>query len=117
MPLTPARILDTRNGTAAVRVRSPTTRPERSRPAAPAAYCPGLLHVTGNLTVTGQTSNGYLYIGPDRRRTIPTSSTLNFPVGDDRANGVTVALGTARHPERHLCRPGIRVPPRTSSST
>ena len=23
----------------------------------------------------------------------PTSSTLNFPVGDDRANGVTVALG------------------------
>jgi hypothetical protein len=23
----------------------------------------------------------------------PTSSTLNFPVGDNRANGVTVALG------------------------
>ena len=23
----------------------------------------------------------------------PTSSTLNFPTGDDRANGVTVALG------------------------
>jgi hypothetical protein len=25
----------------------------------------------------------------------PTSSTLNFPVGDDRANGVTVALSIA----------------------
>jgi len=25
----------------------------------------------------------------------PTSSTLNFPLGDARANGVTVALGAA----------------------
>jgi hypothetical protein len=24
---------------------------------------------------------------------IPSSSTLNFPIGDDRANGVAVALG------------------------
>jgi hypothetical protein len=24
----------------------------------------------------------------------PTSSTLNFPKGDDRANGVTVAIGS-----------------------
>ena len=48
--------------------------------------------VTGNLTVTGQTSNGYLFIGPNPTNN-PTSSTLNFPVGDDRANAVTVALG------------------------
>jgi hypothetical protein len=47
--------------------------------------------VTGNLTVTGQTSNGYLYIGPVAMNN-PTSSTLNFPAGDDRANAVTVAL-------------------------
>jgi hypothetical protein len=48
--------------------------------------------VTGNLTVTGQTSGGYLFIGPVATND-PTSSTLNFPVGDDRANGVDVALG------------------------
>jgi hypothetical protein len=47
--------------------------------------------VTGNLTVTGQTSLGYLFLGPIGAND-PTSSTLNFPVGDDRANAVTVAL-------------------------
>jgi hypothetical protein len=50
---------------------------------------------TGNLTVTGQTSPGYLYIGPVAQNN-PTSSTLNFPLGDDRANAVTVALGGGR---------------------
>jgi hypothetical protein len=50
--------------------------------------------VTGNLTVTGQTSIGYLFIGPVATNN-PTSSTLNFPLGDDRANGVTVALSGA----------------------
>jgi len=48
--------------------------------------------VTGNLTVTGQTSPGFLYMGPNSVNN-PTSSTLNFPLGDDRANAVTVALG------------------------
>jgi hypothetical protein len=48
--------------------------------------------MTGNLTVTGQTAAGFLYIGPNAMDK-PTSSTLNFPVGDDRANAVTVALG------------------------
>ena len=50
--------------------------------------------VTGNLTVTGQTGAGYLYIGPVAMNN-PTSSTLNFPAGDDRANNVSVALGIA----------------------
>ena len=48
--------------------------------------------VTGNLTVTQQSSKGYLFIGPNATDN-PTSSTLNFPVGDDRANNVTVLLG------------------------
>jgi hypothetical protein len=48
--------------------------------------------VTGNLTVTAQTAAGYLYLGPVAMNN-PTSSTLNFPVRDNRANGVTVALG------------------------
>ena len=37
--------------------------------------------------------SGYLSIGPAATNN-PGSSTLNFPVGDDRANAVTVALGT-----------------------
>jgi hypothetical protein len=49
--------------------------------------------VTGNLTVTQQTSAGFLSIGPVAQNN-PTSSTLNFPLGDDRANGVTVALSS-----------------------
>jgi hypothetical protein len=52
----------------------------------------GATAVTGNLTVTQQTSAGFLSIGPVAMAN-PTSSTLNFPLGDDRANAVTVALG------------------------
>jgi hypothetical protein len=49
------------------------------------------LRVTGNLTVTQQTSMGFLAVGPVAMNN-PTSSTLNFPLNDDRANAVTVAL-------------------------
>lgn len=49
--------------------------------------------MTGNLTVTGQTALGCFYLGPVAMNN-PTSSTLNFPVGDDRANGVSVAIGS-----------------------
>src|SRR5450759_734817 len=43
--------------------------------------------VTGNLTVTRQTSGGYVALTPNPTDTPPTS-TLNFPLRDDRANGV-----------------------------
>ncbi len=47
--------------------------------------------ITGNLTVTGQTERGY--IGMTLASTpIPQTSTLNFPLGDTRANGITVPL-------------------------
>jgi hypothetical protein len=91
VPLTPARILDTRNGTGLI-------GPSGSHAArtfgvgGTGGVLSGAFAVTGNLTVTGQTSNGYLFLGPVAMND-PTSSTLNFPVGDDRANGVTVALG------------------------
>ena len=89
-PLTPTRILDTRNGTG---LSGPF-----SSDSARTFLVKGVggvsgnaKAVTGNLTVTGQTSLGFLYVGPVAVDN-PTSSTLNFPVGDDRANGVTVAL-------------------------
>jgi uncharacterized membrane protein YoaK (UPF0700 family) len=90
--LTPARILDSRDGTGGLGIFSShvaqtfTVRGHGGVPADATA-------VTGNLTVTQQTSAGFLYIGPVAANN-PTSSTLNFPVGDDRANAVTVALGS-----------------------
>jgi hypothetical protein len=91
-PLDPTRLLDTRNGPGlsgpfsshAARAFQVTER--GGVPANATA-------VTGNLTVTSQTGAGYLSIGPVATND-PTSSTLNFPLGDDRANGVTVALGS-----------------------
>ena len=85
----PNRLLDTRNGTGGL--SGPFTN-HAARTFTVAGVPAGATAVTGNLTVTGQTSNGYLFIGPVATNN-PTSSTLNFPVGDDRANAVTVALG------------------------
>ena len=51
----------------------------------------GASAVTGNLTVTGQTAAGYVSITPTPIAN-PTTSTINFPSGDTRANGVTVPL-------------------------
>ena len=48
--------------------------------------------VTGNLTVAAQTSAGYVSLGPISL-SAPTTSTLNVPAADVRANGVAVALG------------------------
>jgi hypothetical protein len=90
-PLTPARILDTRNANG---LSGPLgSHAARSFQVSGRGGVPAnATAVTGNLTVTAQTSRGYLFIGPDPVSN-PASSTLNFPVGDDRANGVTVALG------------------------
>ena len=91
-PLTPTRLLDTRNGTG---LSGPfSSHAARTFQVSGVGGVPGnATAVTGNLTVTSQTGAGYLYIGPVATDN-PTSSTLNFPVGDDRANGVTVALGS-----------------------
>src|SRR5664280_1852934 len=88
VPLTPTRTLDTRNGTGGL--SGPFTN-HAARTFTVSGVPSNATAVTGNLTVTGQTSSGYLFIGPIPTNS-PTSSTLNFPVGDDRANAVTVAL-------------------------
>ena len=84
----PTRVLDTRTGTG---LSGPFTN-HAARTFTVSGVPADATAVTGNLTVTGQTSLGYLFIGPVATNN-PTSSTLNFPVGDDRANAVTVALG------------------------
>jgi hypothetical protein len=91
VPLTPSRILDSRSGNG---LGGPfTSHAARTFGVTGHGGVPtGATAVTGNLTVTGQTSPGYLFAGPVAMNN-PTSSTLNFPVADDRANGVTVAIG------------------------
>jgi hypothetical protein len=98
--LTPARILDSRP---TVPSGNPTnvglSGPFRSHVARTfqvtgmGGVPAGATAVTGNLTVTQQSSLGYLEIGPIAMNW-PSSSTLNFPVGDNRANAVTVTLGS-----------------------
>src|ERR1035437_7709608 len=91
--LTPTRILDSRNGTGLTGAFVSHTARTFVVAGGTSGVPANATAVTGNLTVTGQTSSGYLFIGPTAMNN-PTSSTLNFPVSDDRANGVTVALGT-----------------------
>ncbi len=90
--LTPVRLLDSRSGNGlagAFKTKVARTVQVTNRGGVPA----NATAVTGTLTVTGQTGAGYLYLGPVAT-SAPTSSTLNFPTGDTRANGVTVALGS-----------------------
>jgi hypothetical protein len=47
--------------------------------------------ISGNLTVTNETSSWAIFVGPDAVA-YPTSSTLNFVKGDVKANGLTVSL-------------------------
>ncbi len=91
VPINPERALDSRSGTGLAGVfgsgdaRSFVVAGEGGVPA-------NAIAVTGNLTVVGQTSPGYVSLGPVETDS-PTTSTLNFPKGDIRANGVTVPLG------------------------
>ncbi len=89
--ISPTRLLDTRIGnglSGTFKSHLARTFQVTGRGGVPS----GATAVTGNLTVTGQTQAGYLFVGPVATNS-PSSSTLNFPKGDDRANGVVVALG------------------------
>ena len=90
--LTPTRLLDSRSGNG---LSGPFTNhaPRTFTVAGRGAVPTNAVAVTGNLTVTQQTAAGYVFLGPVATAT-PTSSTLNFPVGDDRANGLTVSLSS-----------------------
>ena len=59
--------------------------------------------VTINVTVTGQSSAGFVAVGPTVSAT-PTTSTINLPRGDNRANGATVALNDNGQPGRGVAR-------------
>jgi spore germination protein YaaH len=91
VPLDPSRVLDSRYGnglSGPFSSQVPRTFQVSGRGGLPA----DAVAVTANVTVTRQTSAGYLALGPSVSAS-PTTSVLNAPAGDDRANGVTVPLG------------------------
>jgi hypothetical protein len=100
VPLSPARLLDTRVGNGLSGVFTPAT-PRTFQVGGRGGVPLTAVAVTGNLTVTEQTNPGFVFLGPDPLA-FPTSSTLNFPVGDNRANGVTVALSPSSTPSAVL---------------
>jgi hypothetical protein len=92
-PLAPGRVLDTRNGTGlggTFKTGVARTLPIEGHVGVPAAA----IAVTGNLTVVGQTKGGFVSMTQTATNS-PTTSTLNFPVADVRANGVTGPLSGA----------------------
>ena len=91
--ITPARVLDTRDGTGLSNKFANNV--SRTLTITGAHGIPGTATaITGNLTVTQQTAGGFIAVTRDPTAT-PTTSTLNFPVGDNRANGVYAPLNGA----------------------
>ena len=92
-PLTPGRVLDTRNGTGLTGKFSANTARTlmiEGHVGVPAAA----IGITGNLSVVNQSKGGYVTMTKTATSS-PTTATLNFPVGDVRGNGVTGPLSNA----------------------
>jgi hypothetical protein len=98
-PVIPTRLIDSRSG-----LGQPAAKPHRFLTRVAQTFTIGTstglvptaaTAITGNLTVTRQTKAGYLALTPTPTAT-PASSTLNFPLGDDRANGFTAPLNAGQ---------------------
>jgi hypothetical protein len=99
VPLTPNRLVDTRIKLGiAAKIKShvaATFQVTGRVPADPTQNVPaGAVAITGTLTVTGQSALGWLAL-TNLPNNNPTTSSLNFPKGDNRATGVTVPLSSA----------------------
>ena len=94
VPLTPARVLDSRIGTGLS--GSFVSGSPRTLTVAGAGGVPAdATAVTGNLVAVVPASSGYLSIGPAVSAT-PTTSSLNVLTADTRAAAVTVKLDGER---------------------
>jgi hypothetical protein len=89
VPVTPVRVLDTRNGTGLsgkITANTPATF------GVTGTHVPtNAMAVTGNVTVVNSSNSWALYLGPDPIAS-PTTSTINFATGQITGNGLTVAL-------------------------
>ena len=97
VPLNPARVMDTRNGailsqlSGAFVAGTAKQLPIDGHWGVP----PGTTAISGNLTVTGQTGGGFVSMSPDPPPAVPATSTVNFPLGDNRANGLVAPLNAS----------------------
>jgi hypothetical protein len=95
VPLNPARLLDTRTGNG-LSGKFVALQPRSFQVTGRGGVPANAVAVTGNLTVTGPSRSGYVFLGPTATAT-PTSSTLNFSLSETAANGVIVKLsGTGK---------------------
>jgi hypothetical protein len=114
--LTPTRILDSRDGYWIGLAGAFSSHVARTFQVSGHGGVPAnATAVTGNLTVTGQTAAGFLYVGPNAAND-PTSSTLNFPqvtIGPTPSPSLSGPEAPCRSPTplRHWVRP-----PRSSST-
>jgi len=93
VPISPTRIVDTRLKKAPLAAPLIAGRVSTFGVVGLAGIPSNAIAVTGNATVTGQTSAGYITVAPTiASAAAPGSSTLNFPLRDTRANNVTVPL-------------------------
>jgi hypothetical protein len=93
VPITPKRVVDSRFNTGVTGIFVANT-PKSFSVAGVAPIPANAIAVTGNVTVTNQTAAGFVSVTPTATST-PPSSTLNFPVGDVRANNFTASLDSA----------------------
>jgi len=90
VPVTPARLLDTRHGiglSGKFKANTPRTFQIDSRVSLPSTATA----ITGNLTIVNQSSSWAVFVGPLALAKPPTSN-INFRKGDSLANGLSVAL-------------------------
>jgi hypothetical protein len=94
--LAPVRVLDSRAGTGNIGLTGPIpANANREFDVAGVLTVPAnAVAVTGNLTVTGQTGAGFVTLSSSPPPANPSTSTINFPIGDTRANGVTIKLSS-----------------------
>ena len=93
-PVTPARVVDTRGLGIGPAGKLASGGAYTYQISGKGGVPSGAIAVTANITVTGQLYGGWVFVGPTIW-TKPGSSTVNFPVSDDRANGVTVPLSAS----------------------
>ena len=92
--LTPARVLDSRSHLGASLFHS-QVKQTLTVATATSGVPTTAVAVTGNVTVVGQTHGGYVTVAPHLTSGVqPPTSTINFPLGDTRANGITVLLAS-----------------------
>jgi outer membrane protein assembly factor BamB len=92
----PVRVLDSRPGTGHIGAALFHSRVKQTFAVATIAsgVPTGAIAVTGNVTVVSQSRAGFVTLAPSLTSgVLPSTSTINFPLADTRANGVTVSLG------------------------